>query len=425
MKILRHSVWLCGLVALGLVSTTCAQAALPTPDPDNGGITLPPGFHALVVADKLGQLRFISVAPNGDIYIKKMDKGLVALRDTTGTGRADVIQPFGEGRGTGVCVHGGYLYYSTNDTVYRYKLNPGELVPSGQPETVVTGLPPGQRQHEAKSFAFDPDGNLFVEVGSPSNDNSQPDRAPGSKGTDPTSSFVQHGGFWRFKGDGLNQDQMKDGFHFSTGHRHILSIAWQPVSKSFFVVMMGMDQLNTVDGKDFTAEQNAELPAEEMHQLKEGSNLGWPFTYWDGIQHARVIAPEFGGDGKTRAEPGKYQDPVIAFPAHWAPLQMTFYTGTQFPAKYLNGAFIAFHGSWNRGPLPQAGYRVEFVPFNAQGMPVGTHETFADNFAGIPVIKSPRDAHYRPCGLTMGPDGSLYVTDSEKGRVWRIIYTGN
>jgi glucose/arabinose dehydrogenase len=414
------------LVLAVFFSGSPVLAALPKPDPDDGGLKLPPGFHALVVADKLGPIRFISVAPDGDIYIKKTRNGLIALRDTKGDGRADIAQTFGTGfgAGTGVSVHDNWLYFSTNDAVYRYPLKSGQLVPTGSPEAIVTGLPPGQREHESKAFAFDGNDDLYVEVGCPSNASGDPDRAFGARGVDPALLFVQHGGFWRFKPDVPNQDQLKDGFHFSSGMRHDLAIAWQPVSKAFFIVMMGRDQLNTVDPKDYTVEDNAENPAEEMQKLTQGALFGWPYTYWDPRKKARMIAPEFGGDNHKRDDSHKYPDPLVAFPAHWAPMQMTFYTSTQFPARYRNGAFISFHGSWNRAPLPQAGYRVAFVPFNAAGNPTGSYETFADNFAGIPVIRSPGQAHYRPCGIAVGPDGSLYVADSEKGRVWRIVYTG-
>lgn len=423
-RMFREFQFLCLVAACGLLPS--AKAALPTPDPDNGGIILPDGFRALVVADKLGPLRFITVATNGDIYIKRTRRGVYSLHDSTGNGRADVIHTNCNeiGSGTGVAIHNGWLYVSSDDAVYRYKLVPGQLDPVGPPEAIVTGLPPGQQEHESKAFTFDDQDNIYVEVGCPSNASGDPDRAFGAKGVDPSGLFLQHGGFWRFKADVANQDQVKDGFHFSTGMRHALSVAWNTTSKSLFVVMMGRDQLNTVDPADYTAEDNAENPAEELHILKEGANFGWPYTYWDPRKNARMLSPEFGGDNKKSDVSKKYPDPDVAFPAHWAMMQMAFYTGTQFPAKFRNGAFVASHGSWNRAPLPQAGYKVAFVPFNDQGMPAGGYEVFADNFAGIPVIRSTASAHYRPCGVAIGPDGSLYVADSEKGRVWRIIYTG-
>ena len=402
-----------------------ARAALPAPDADDGAIKLPPGFRALVVADNIGPARFLAVAPNGDIYAKMRSKGITALRDTNGDGRADVKETFGTGGGTGVAVRGNWLYYSTNEDVFRYKLAPGELVPAGEPELIVKGLPE-ERQHEAKSFTFDGEGRLLVEVGSPSNSLGNPDRSPGAKGRNEAeiAKFLEtHGGFWRFDPDKPNQTQA-DGLHYSSNHRHILAVAWNPVTQAFFVVMMGRDQLSTVDSAHYNDEDNAELPAEEMHLLREGAKLGWPYTYWDPLKKARMVMPEYGGDNQKRAEPGKWPDPLIAFPAHWAPLSMTYYAGSQFPAKYRGGMFIAFHGSWNRAPKPQKGYRIVFVPFDEKGMPRGEYETFADGFMGRDEITSPGQARFRPTGVTTGPDGSLYVTDDSKGRVWRIIYTG-
>ncbi len=406
-----------------LLLATLAHGALPAPDADNGGLVLPPGFRALVVADNLKPLRNMTVAPNGDIYVKTREAGIYGLRDTNGDGRADVIKEFGSGGGIGIALHGDWLYSSTNDHVFRYKLTPGELVPAGEPQRVIHDLPNGH-QHEAKAFAFGADGMLYVETGSPSNAyGGKKDRALGATGEDPTEFLKTHGGYWRYDPDKLEQTQA-DGYHFSTGHRHSTTIALNPVNHQLFIAAHGRDQLNTVAPQFYTVEDNAENPAEVFHLLTDGTNLGWPYTYYDPRAKQRKINPEYGGDGKKLAEPGKFVDPLIAFPAHWSPMQLAFYTGTQFPAKYKNGAFLAFQGSWNRAPLPQKGYKVVFIPFNEKGMPTGDYETFADNFAGKADLASPNDAAHRPCGVAVGPDGSLYVSDSSHGRVWRIIYTG-
>jgi len=406
------------------------SAALPAPDADDGALRLPPGFRALVFADNLlagrdknDHVRFLTVSPAGDVYVKTSEGGIIALRDTTGSGRADQRAEFGRGGGTGIAWRDGWLYSSTDSAVYRYRIEPGQLAPAGEPECIVRDLP-DNHQHSAKSFAFDGDGRLLVEVGSPSNSYGFPDRQLGAKGKDATEFLKTHGGFWRFDAAKPGQTQA-DGFHFSTGHRHSLAIAWNPVSHAFFMTMMGRDQLSTVAPQYYDDLDNAERVAEEFHELKEGANLGWPYSYYDPFKKARMVAPEFGGDNRLRDTSGKYDEPLLLFPAHWAPLQMTFYTGGQFPGHYRNGAFIAFHGSWNRAPLPQAGYKVVFVPFDAQGRPQGRYEVFADGFTGLDHdFTNTGDARYRPCGLAVGPDGSLYISDSERGRIWRILYTG-
>ena len=425
------------LLALSLAAGAAlpSHAALPTPDADNGGITLPQGFRALVVADDLmtgrktaksnDYLRFLAIAPNGDLYGKTFRGGIFALRDNDGDGRYEEKHEFGEGGGTGIAFHNGWLYHSTNSAVLRYKYTPGELVPSGQPETIVTGLP-DRRTHEAKCFAFDDQGRLLVEVGSPANAFSNGDRQRGAsaKTKEEVDEFLRsHGGFWRFDPDKNNQTQA-DAFHFSTGHRHSLAIAWQPTAKAFYMVQMGRDQMNVVAPEFYDDLDNAERVAEEMHLLTEGMNLGWPYTYFDPIKKARMMAPEYGGDNRKRPEPNPYPNPVIAFPAHWAPLQMKVYEATQFPEKYRGGFFVAFHGSWNRAPRPQEGYNLTFVPTDAKGAPTGKYEVFASNFSGQQNLGSSRQAKYRPGGVAIGPDGSVFVSDTDKGRIWRIIYTG-
>ena len=421
------------IAAVGLFCIASAQSTLPSPDPDNGAITLPPGFRALVVADNLvvgkrvgtsaEKLRGLAVAANGDIYAKGRFGQIFALRDTNGDGRTDEIKEFGPNEGgTHIMLHDGWLYHSSRTAVYRYKYTPGELVPTSELQTIVSKLP-AERDHDQKAFAFDDQGRMLVEIGSPYNVYSNPDRQLGAKGMDPTEFQKTYGGFWRFDPNKLNQTQA-DGVRFSTGHRHSLALVWNTVSKSFFMVQMGRDNLNVVDPAHYDELDNAERVSEVMHQLREGSNLGWPFSYWDPYKKAHMMAPEFGGDNVKKVDPDPYDKPVVAFPAHWAPLQMAMYTTTQFPAKYRNGAFVTFHGSWNRAPRPQGGYQVAFVPFDEKGMPTGTFETFADGFAGKAEFTSTGDARFRPSGLAVGPDGSLYISETEKGRIWRVIYTG-
>ena len=135
-----------------------------------------------------------------------------------------------------------------------------------------------------------------------------------------------------------------------------------------------------------------------------------------------MLAPEYGGDNKKESK--NYANPLMGLPAHWAPNDLLFYKGDQFPERYKKGVFIAFHGSTNRTPYPQAGYIVAFVPFE-NGKPTGKWEVFADGFAGVDVIKNMVNAKYRPMGLAEGPDGSLYISESRKGKIWRVMFTGD
>ena len=228
-------------------------------------------------------------------------------------------------------------------------------------------------------------------------------------------------GIWQYSIDKLNQVQA-DGIRYATGLRNVVGLDWNQQTNSLFVMQHGRDQLFDNWPEFFNEKQSAELPAECMYEIKKGANAGWPYIFYDQIQHKKILAPEYGGDGKKEGGQDAI-DPVVAFPGHLAPDGLLFYTGNMFPAKYKNGAFVAFHGSWNRAPLPQEGYYVVFVPFKGN-KPSGDWEVFANGFSGLDEVKNPSDAKHRPCGLAQGPDGSLYVTDDAKGTVYRIIYNG-
>ena len=406
---------------------------LPPGDPGNGGLFLPESFEAVVVVDSLkSRARHLAVNDNGDIYVKaRFPKlgGNVAIRDTTGDGKADVIQTFGtypnDGTyGTAMRIHEGYLYFSSQLVVYRQKLTPGQLVPDGDVEVIVKDdHPHGNHEHIAKPLSFDDKGNMYVPFGAPSNACQLINRTPYSEGIDPCPLLKDHGGIWKFDANKKDQTQA-DGSLFATGLRSIVAMDWNKSDNNLYAVMHGRDDLLRLWAEKFSPLQSAELPSEEFLRVKEGSDAGWPYCYYDQVKGLKVEAPEYGGDGKEVGRCGNFEKPLIGFPGHWAPNDLLFYTGDQFPAHYKDGAFIAFHGSTNRAPYPQAGFFIAFVPF-ANGEPSGVWEVFADGFAGVDPIVDVSDALFRPMGLAQGPDGSLYISDTEKGKIWRIMFKGS
>jgi glucose/arabinose dehydrogenase len=407
-------------VVMQLTLPGAHAANLPACDPDNGGLKLPPGFCALVVANDLGAARHMAVAPDGDLYVALQGMGgVAALHDSKGDGHFDVKEIIGDGSSTGVALHDGYLYVAKTSSVVRYKMTPGQLKPTGEPEVVVSDLTAG-RAHADKGIAFDGKGSLYVNIGAPSNACQMPDRQKMVKGEDPCSLLDTAGGIWKFDDNKLDQKQ-SDGTRFATGMRQMPAITWH--DGAVYVVMNSRDQLDTLWGDMFTAKENAERPAEPMYRATQGTNFGWPYCFYDYGQKKLLLNPEYGGDGKITGRCDKFDLPVTTFPAHWAPVDVMFYTGSQFPAKYRGGAFIAFHGSWNRAPMPMDGYNVTFQPFKGD-KPSGHFEIFANGFAGADPLMSPAMAVARADGVAQAPDGSLYIGDSQKGKIWRVIYRG-
>jgi glucose/arabinose dehydrogenase len=426
MQTLKRSFVFIGCLSL-LFLAACAgdttkvnRESVPGLPGDSAEITVPQGFHAVKLVTDLGRARHLVAAANGDVFVKleklKDGKGIYRLHDSNGDGKADEITGFGNYVGTGIAIKNGYLYASSNSEVFRYKIDERQgKVDDASEEKIVTGLV-DRGQHNSKSIVLDNNGNIYVNIGAPSNACQVQDRTKGSPGQDPCPILETAGGIWQFKADKANQSYA-EGVRYATGLRNVVGLDWNTAVNQLYVMQHGRDMLYQFYPDLFDSKSGAENPAEEMFRLKKGSDCGCPYCYYDNDKKENLLNPEYGGD---RSKTGRCEDKeksIIQFPGHLAPNGLLFYTGNQFPGKYKNGAFVAFHGSWNRAPEPQAGYFVVFVPFK-DGLPSGKWEVFADGFAGSNINR----AKYRPCGLAQGPDGSLYISDDNNGTVWKVTY---
>ena len=467
------------LILSSFMIVSCKSGAdkLPASDKDNGGLILPGGFEAMVVIDSIGGgpvvdselkqpeksntskkpieeikgapksnqfsrpnnnptgnyygARHIAVNKNGDVYVKLRTPtsdgyGNAALRDLDGDGKMDSLTIWGKyenrNRGTAMQIHNGYLYFTSELMVFRNKLKEGQLVPDSNMDTVVIDTLP-YHEHMAKALAFDGRGSMFVSWGMGTNSCQVDNRKPGSPGMTPCPYLVDHGGIWKFDENKLQQKQ-SDGTRYATGMRSIVGMSWDKGSNALYAVHHGRDDLRLLWPEFYTPWQSAMLPSDEFFKVNEGFDGGFPYYYYDQMLEKKMLSPEYGGDGKKEGDGAKLTKPLVGFPGHFAPNDVLFYKGDQFPARYKEGAFISLHGSTNRIPYPQVGNVVVFVPMK-NGKVTGPWEVFADGFAGKDTLAVANDAKYRPMGLTEGPDGSLYVGETQKGKIWRIMYKGD
>lgn len=402
---------------------------------DETGLSLPPGFCATIFADNIGHARHIAVAPDGTVYVNTWmsryfrtpppEGGfIVALRDGDGDGRAEQVARFGptpaqgSSGGTGIAIWKDGLFVQVDDRILRYQLGKGGAVPAGAPSVIVQGLRM-DGDHMMKPIIIDAKGNLFINSGSPSNVCEKANRQPGSLGKDPCDELALYAGIWKYSAKKTGQSYSPRE-RYASGIRNTGGMAFDGQGR-LFAMQHGRDQLAQSWPALFSAERGAETPAEELLQVSAGDVFGWPYCYYDGVRKTRVLAPEYGGDGETVGRCADTRPPVATYGAHWAPTGLAFHGGRQFPAAYRGGLFIAFHGSWNRAPMPQDGFRIEFQPM-ADGRASGPSILFADGFTG--PGKASGGATHRPTGITVAPDGALYVSDDVQGRIWKIRYRG-
>lgn len=402
--------------AMPFVIAVAAPAA-PVWGEEPDGLVLPPGFHASVVADGLGSIRHLAIRGNGDIFVStrhapaQPSTGIIAIRLGPDHKAVQTIHFSDVEQGTGIRFHLGYLYASSNNAVYRFGFNANDLTPISPPEVIVKDLPSSNH-----AIAFDDRGGLYVSVDGGGNICADPKAPKDVKpvGLRPCPLLETHAGVWRFA-DTKTGQSFAEGEHYATGIRNMSAMDWK-ANDALYGAMHGRDGTHAAF-PDVVSASDDDAIGDEMHRMVKGTDFGWPYSYYDGARKIRLLSPEYGGDGKTRA-PG--EAPVVSFqPQRPAVLDLAFYSGHKFPARYQGGAFVAMHGG--EGDGVHTGYDIVFVPFN--GARAGTPVVFADGFAGpTPDYKNVKRAAYRPVGLATGPDGALYVADSSKGRIWRIAY---
>lgn len=382
----------------------------PACSPDNAGLKLPAGLCAVLVGDSLGPVRHLVVAPNGDLIAAHARTGVVLLRDTNGDGKADERHWLFQGAGgSGILFTTDAIYFAADDSVMRIPFRVGETKPAGPIETIARGLP--KQGHASKGLALGKDGSLYVSFGSLSNSCQKQgeDRKGAFPAPNPCLELEGRAGIWRFDARKGGQTPA-DAKRFATGLRNPMAMAIEPTGGRLYMATHGRDALT--ENWKWPAEEGRENPAEEFGPVPDGANYGWPYCFYNPRTKAKLQNPEYGGDGTKVGDCDQYQKPAIGFPAHWAPNALMFYTGTMFPAAYRGGAFLAFHGSWNRAPAPQEGYRVVFIPFKG-GSPTGEWQDFA--------LPTGAATSIRPTGLAQGPDGSLYISDDQHGKIWRVV----
>jgi glucose/arabinose dehydrogenase len=411
-----------------LLAWVCCSLPALAAEPD--GLRLPPGFHAAVVADGLAGARHIAVRANGDIYIStntprgREPIGIYALRP--GPDHTAKAVAFGTvAGGTGIRIQDGALYAASGTTVWRFDFDGNALVPAAPPRVVLDGMPDENGRN--RIIVFDDVGNLYVALSGTGNNACAIGGSRGTVGQAPCPELKDSAGIWRFPAGRMNL-KFGDGERYATGNRNMPALDWLPRQNALYGVFHERDFTHEL-WPDFVSAQEDNAIGEGLYRIGKGTDFGWPYSYYDGVRHIRLVAPEYGGDGSKTTAPGKYAAPVFNFVSEkgrGAPTDMLFSAAPGWPAAWRDGILFVRHGGQGVDrPGGYAGYDILFLPMGADGTP-GKPVVFADGFAGpTDDDRTQRRAAYRPVGMAQGPDGALYVVDSSKGRLWRISYMGN
>lgn len=359
--------------------------------PPNPILNVPTGFQVNVYADNLEAPRWLALTPNGEVLVTETKANRIRLlRDTNGDGVADVKKNFATSQNSvnipfGMTFSGDSFFLGNTGEVrkYRYLKGQQQLVSTGQ--KIATLTPGGYNQHWTRNVLASPDGSkLYVTIGSESNVDEEP---------------LPRASIQVMNLDGSNQQT------FAYGLRNPVGIDFHPKTGELYTTVNERDGL----GDD--------LVPDYFTRVQPGGFYGWPYAYLtpNRLDPRHVV----NGRSKRPDLATQTQTPDVLFQAHSAALGVQFYDGQTFPQKYRNGAFVAMRGSWNRNS--GTGYKVVFVPFNANGRPVGNYEDFLTGFLTDP---SGPTTWGRPVGLLVLPDGSLLVTEEANNRIYRIQYRG-
>lgn len=362
------------------------------PIPQNPTLRVPPGFSVNVFADNLDAPRWLALTPNGDVLVTETRQNRIRLlRDTNGDGVADVRKTFaGSQNGLnipfGMAFANNYFFLGNTDAVLRFPYQKGEEQITGNGQKITDLTPGGYRQHWTRNVVASPDGKkLYISIGSRSNVDEEP---------------LPRASVQVMNLDGSNRQT------FAFGLRNPVGLDFHPKTGELYT---------TVNERDGIGD---DLVPDYLTRIRSGEFYGWPYAYLTPnkldprrIRSGRSERPDLAARTKT---------PDVLFQAHSAALGLQFYDGKTFPEKYRNGAFVAFRGSWNRNA--GTGYKIAFVPFNAQGRPLGYYEDFLTGF----LIDPSRPTTWgRPVGLLVLPDGSVLFTEEANNRIYRIQYRGS